>query len=128
MRRIQALTGFMSIEVEATLENCRAIFRKPSARGDNEESGRSMDALANSSTNLQNEADYLRLVGVTKTYSGIAVVDGVSMAVRKGEILTILGPSGCGKTTTLKIVAGFIEPDQRLGADGGQARRPVVEP
>ena len=34
------------------------------------------------------------------------------MAIRKGEILTILGPSGCGKTTTLKIVAGFIEPDR----------------
>ena len=36
----------------------------------------------------------------------------MSLAVRKGEILTILGPSGCGKTTTLKIIAGFIEPDE----------------
>ena len=60
-----------------------------------------MDAPANSTANLQGEADYLRLAGVTKTYAGIAVVDDVSMAVRKGEILTILGPSGCGKTTTI---------------------------
>jgi putative spermidine/putrescine transport system ATP-binding protein len=58
------------------------------------------------------DSDYLRLAGVTKTYAGIAVVDDVSMSIRKGEILTILGPSGCGKTTTLKIVAGFIEPDK----------------
>jgi putative spermidine/putrescine transport system ATP-binding protein len=58
------------------------------------------------------QANYLRLDGVTKTYAGIAVVDNVSMTVQKGEILTILGPSGCGKTTTLKIIAGFIEPDK----------------
>ncbi len=63
-------------------------------------------------TEADQQADYLRLAGVTKTYAGIAVVDDVSMAVRRGEILTILGPSGCGKTTTLKIVAGFIEPDK----------------
>ena len=55
--------------------------------------------------------DYLSLRGITKTYAGLAVVSDVSLAIRKGEILTILGPSGCGKTTTLKIVAGFIEPD-----------------
>ena len=58
------------------------------------------------------DSDYLRLAGVTKTYAGVAVVYDVSMSIRKGEILTILGPSGCGKTTTLKIVAGFIEPDK----------------
>jgi len=63
-------------------------------------------------TEIDTRGDYLRLVGVTMTYGGIAVVDDVSMTVRKGEILTILGPSGCGKTTTLKIIAGFIEPDK----------------
>jgi putative spermidine/putrescine transport system ATP-binding protein len=55
--------------------------------------------------------DYLSLRGITKSYAGLTVVSDVSLAVRKGEILTILGPSGCGKTTTLKIIAGFVAPD-----------------
>ena len=54
--------------------------------------------------------DYLSLRGITKSYAGHAVVSDVSLAIRKGEILTILGPSGCGKTTTLKIIAGFSSP------------------
>src|SRR5215204_2124784 len=69
-----------------------------------------MDAAAEDSS-ADREAGYLRLAGVTKRYAGLAVVDDVSMGVRKGEILTILGPSGCGKTTTLKIIAGFIVPE-----------------
>jgi putative spermidine/putrescine transport system ATP-binding protein len=55
--------------------------------------------------------EYLSLRGISKSYVGNAVVSDVSLAIRKGEILTILGPSGCGKTTTLKIIAGFVEPD-----------------
>jgi len=39
------------------------------------------------------------------------VVDGVGITVERGEFLTLLGPSGCGKTTTLRLVAGFIVPD-----------------
>ncbi len=54
---------------------------------------------------------YLSLTGVTKSYADLAVVRNVSLQIERGEILTILGPSGCGKTTTLKIIAGFIEPD-----------------
>jgi ABC-type Fe3+/spermidine/putrescine transport system ATPase subunit len=56
-------------------------------------------------------SDYLKLADITKSYGSVAVVKNTSLSVRKGEILTILGPSGCGKTTTLKIIAGFIEPD-----------------
>src|SRR5262245_38619569 len=55
--------------------------------------------------------DYLSLRAITKSYAGNAVVSDVSLAISKGEILTILGPSGCGKTTTLKIIAGFVAPD-----------------
>ena len=55
--------------------------------------------------------DYLVLDGVTKRYGDKAVVNRVSLQVARGEVLTILGPSGCGKTTTLKIIAGFLEPD-----------------
>lgn len=45
-----------------------------------------------------------------KEYSGNVVVDGIDFWVKKNEFLTILGPSGCGKTTTLRMVAGFVEP------------------
>ena len=56
-------------------------------------------------------AAYLRLDGVGKSYANLAVVQDVSLAIARGEVLTILGPSGCGKTTTLKIIAGFVPPD-----------------
>jgi NitT/TauT family transport system ATP-binding protein len=41
---------------------------------------------------------------------GIRALDGVTFDVPKGELTSIIGPSGCGKTTTLKIVAGLVEP------------------
>ncbi len=44
--------------------------------------------------------------------SGIPVVNQVSFALQQGEILGILGPSGCGKTTLLRLLAGFLAPDQ----------------
>ena len=39
-------------------------------------------------------------------------VDEVSLEVQPGEFFTLLGPSGCGKTTTLRMLAGLIEPDE----------------
>ncbi|MER2535163.1 MAG: ABC transporter ATP-binding protein [Rhizobiaceae bacterium] len=65
--------------------------------------------------------DYLTLDVVTKRYGGKAVVKGVSLSVARGEVLTILGPSGCGKTTTLKMIAGFLEPDDgSVSVDGAR--------
>jgi putative spermidine/putrescine transport system ATP-binding protein len=52
----------------------------------------------------------LRLTGVTKCYGDFKAVDDVSIDIADGEFVVLLGPSGCGKTTTLRIVAGFIEP------------------
>src|SRR3989442_8435858 len=40
-----------------------------------------------------------------------AAVNAVSLTVEPGELVTLLGPSGCGKTTTLRMVAGFEQPD-----------------
>lgn len=54
----------------------------------------------------------IELDGIRKRFGGIPAVDGVSLAVRRGEVLSLLGPSGCGKTTTLRIVAGLEEPDE----------------
>ena len=54
---------------------------------------------------------HLELANLTKRYNGIASVDGVSLQVEKGEFICLLGPSGCGKTTSLRMIAGFLEPD-----------------
>jgi iron(III) transport system ATP-binding protein len=49
----------------------------------------------------------------------VVAVDNVSLAVERGEFVTLLGPSGCGKTTTLRMIAGFEQPsDGRLILDG----------
>ena len=58
------------------------------------------------------EAYDVELRGVTKRFDDVVAVDGLDLAVRKGEFLSLLGPSGCGKTTTLRLVAGFERPDE----------------
>jgi spermidine/putrescine transport system ATP-binding protein len=50
--------------------------------------------------------------GVTKRFGSLTAVDGVSLQVRQGEFLSLLGPSGCGKTTSLRMIAGFEQPDE----------------
>jgi iron(III) transport system ATP-binding protein len=54
----------------------------------------------------------VRLEGVTKRFGqGVAAVRDLTLEVRHGELVSLLGPSGCGKTTTLRLIAGFLEPD-----------------
>ena len=48
---------------------------------------------------------------VSKRYGGMPAVDDLSLHIRPGEFLSLLGPSGCGKTTTLRMIAGFEQPD-----------------
>jgi putative spermidine/putrescine transport system ATP-binding protein len=50
------------------------------------------------------------LTNLRKEYGEFVAVDSLSLEVRRGELLCLLGPSGCGKTTTLRMIAGFIEP------------------
>ncbi len=52
----------------------------------------------------------LALRGLTRRYGAQLAVDGLTLDVAPGELLVLLGPSGCGKTTTLRMVAGFVEP------------------
>jgi ABC-type Fe3+/spermidine/putrescine transport system ATPase subunit len=52
----------------------------------------------------------VELRGLTKRYGTLAVVDDVSLRIEHGLLVCLLGPSGCGKTTTLRLIAGFVEP------------------
>src|SRR5919108_5447617 len=45
--------------------------------------------------------------GVSKHFGAVRAVDGISLTVADGRLLTLLGPSGCGKTTTLRMIAGL---------------------
>jgi iron(III) transport system ATP-binding protein len=52
----------------------------------------------------------VELRGLTKRYADLVVVDGISLTIEHGRLVCLLGPSGCGKTTTLRLIAGFVEP------------------
>ncbi len=49
---------------------------------------------------------------LTKYFQSSRALDRINLEVRSGELITLLGPSGCGKTTTLRLLAGFISPDE----------------
>ena len=54
---------------------------------------------------------YVELKGLNKTFAGKPAVRDFRLSMEKGEFVSLLGPSGCGKSTTLRMVAGFEEPD-----------------
>jgi len=58
--------------------------------------------------------EIIRFENVTKRFEGTAVLDGLTFAVRKGEIFSIVGPSGTGKSVTLKHIVGLVEPDEGI--------------
>jgi putative spermidine/putrescine transport system ATP-binding protein len=58
--------------------------------------------------------------GIRKSYGDVVAVDTVDLAIGDGEFFTLLGPSGSGKTTTLRIIAGFEQPDAGRVTLGGE--------
>ena len=52
----------------------------------------------------------VELKALGKRFGAATAVDGVSLRIEHGQLVCLLGPSGCGKTTTLRLIAGFIEP------------------
>lgn len=68
---------------------------------------------------MAEEDKIILLEHVSKRYDGKTVLDDINLYIRKGEFVTLLGPSGCGKTTTLRLIAGFLQPDEgRILLDG----------
>jgi len=66
------------------------------------------------------DAPAAELRGVTRRIGNQTVLDRVDLVVGRGEFFSLLGPSGCGKTTSLRLVAGFDEPDAGTVLVGGQ--------
>ena len=52
----------------------------------------------------------VELKDITVTFDGEQILNGLNLEIKDKEFITLLGPSGCGKTTTLKLIAGFLEP------------------
>src|SRR3979409_2666261 len=74
---------------------------------------------------------HLELNNLSKRYGGVLTVDSVQLSVEQGEFICLLGPSGCGKTTTLRMIAGLIEPDAGEGRVGGRvlsSTKAVIRP
>ena len=58
-----------------------------------------------------NEKKIIELKDIAVSFDGEPVLKHLDLSISDGEFVTLLGPSGCGKTTTLRIIAGFITPD-----------------
>jgi spermidine/putrescine transport system ATP-binding protein len=77
-------------------------------------------------------APAVRLNGLSRRYGDVVAVDGVDVEIGDGEFFSLIGPSGCGKTTTLRMIAGLVEPSEgRIEVHGRDVthlrahRRPV---
>ena len=58
------------------------------------------------------EGGEVRLEALEKRFDDVVAVDAIDLEIASGEFFSLLGPSGCGKTTTLRLIAGFVEPSE----------------
>ncbi|UTW56839.1 ABC transporter ATP-binding protein [Kordiimonas sp. SCSIO 12610] len=76
---------------------------------------------------------YIEAKDLRKNFGTFKAVDGISLSVKKGEVLGFLGPNGAGKTTTMKMLTGFLNPssgsaricDQLITTGNPDARRSI---
>lgn len=60
---------------------------------------------------MKNNPVIIDLQNISVSFDGQEILNNISLQIHDGEFVTLLGPSGCGKTTTLRIIAGFLNPD-----------------
>ncbi|MEM7778288.1 MAG: LPS export ABC transporter ATP-binding protein [Pseudomonadota bacterium] len=90
-----------------------------------ERSGQSQTpAWTSDDTAVRPQVDWLTVDGVRKTYGRRTVVQGVSLAVRRGESVGLLGPNGAGKTTVFYMITGLVPADSgEIHIDGQNVTR-----
>ncbi len=59
-----------------------------------------------------NHTNIIELKNISVTFEEEPVLKQIDLTIKDGEFVTLLGPSGCGKTTTLRVIAGFVTPDE----------------
>lgn len=62
-------------------------------------------------SNLMKETGMIQTKGITKSFGSLQVLKGIDLAIKQGEIVSIVGPSGAGKTTLLQIIGTLDKPD-----------------
>ena len=61
---------------------------------------------------MTDNENIVELKNISVSFDGETVLDKINLDIKDKEFVTFLGPSGCGKTTTLRLIAGFLEPDE----------------
>ena len=77
----------------------------------------SADAVHLTTTDGRTAEDVVRLIDVKRRFGSTPALDGVSLTVRKGEILGIIGRSGAGKSTLIRCLNGLERPDSLASAN-----------
>jgi len=78
------------------------FFENAGSRGSSVDSRRQIKVMS----------DKVVLEGLSKRFGRVIAAEDIHLNVKKSELISLLGPSGCGKTTTLRMIAGFIMPDE----------------
>ena len=60
---------------------------------------------------MENNNIIIELKNISVSFDNERILENLNLSIRDGEFITFLGPSGCGKTTTLRVIAGFLQPD-----------------
>ena len=67
--------------------------------------------IAESARDIAAASVHMSIAGVSKHFGGVTAVDGISLDIPKGAIVSIIGPNGAGKTSLLNMISGFYKPD-----------------